>query len=72
MLLSFSILLAYKGGLITYIYPLSPWFKQTTIVIKWNETKRRKEKVVTLRMNQGSFKTVEDYAKGKGLSVRPT
>jgi predicted DNA binding CopG/RHH family protein len=30
---------------------------------------KKKEKVVTLRMDQESFKTVEDYAKGKGLSV---
>jgi hypothetical protein len=30
---------------------------------------KKKEKVVTLRMNEDSFKTVEDYAKGKGLSV---
>jgi hypothetical protein len=30
---------------------------------------KKKEKVVTLRMDQDSFKTVEDYAKGKGLSV---
>ena len=30
---------------------------------------KQKEKVVTLRMDQDSFKTVEDYAKGKGLSV---
>jgi hypothetical protein len=30
---------------------------------------KKKEKVVTLRMNQESFKTIEDYAKGKGLSV---
>jgi hypothetical protein len=30
---------------------------------------RKKEKVVTLRMDEESFKTVEDYAKGKGLSV---
>ena len=30
---------------------------------------KKKEKVVTLRMNQNSFQTVEDYAKGKGLSV---
>ncbi|HEY6405808.1 MAG TPA: hypothetical protein VIX38_07000 [Nitrososphaeraceae archaeon] len=30
---------------------------------------KKKEKVVTLRMDEDSFKTVEDYAKGKGLSV---
>jgi hypothetical protein len=30
---------------------------------------KKKEKVVTLRMDQESFKTVEDYAKSKGLSV---
>ena len=30
---------------------------------------KKKEKVVTLRMDEESFKTVEDYAKGKGLSV---
>ena len=30
---------------------------------------KKKEKVVTLRIDQDSFKTVEDYAKGKGLSV---
>jgi hypothetical protein len=30
---------------------------------------KKREKVVTLRMDQDSFKTVEDYAKGKGLSV---
>jgi hypothetical protein len=30
---------------------------------------KKKEKVVTLRMDQDSFKTIEDYAKGKGLSV---
>jgi hypothetical protein len=30
---------------------------------------KKKEKVVTLRMDQDSFQTVEDYAKGKGLSV---
>jgi hypothetical protein len=30
---------------------------------------KKKEKVVTLRMDHDSFKTVEDYAKGKGLSV---
>jgi hypothetical protein len=30
---------------------------------------KKKEKVVTLRLDQDSFKTVEDYAKGKGLSV---
>ena len=30
---------------------------------------KKKEKVVTLRLNEDSFKTVEDYAKGKGLSV---
>jgi hypothetical protein len=30
---------------------------------------KKKEKVVTLRMNEDSFKTVEDYAKGRGLSV---
>ncbi|MFY9565609.1 MAG: hypothetical protein WAQ29_04605 [Nitrososphaeraceae archaeon] len=30
---------------------------------------KKKEKVVTLRMDQDSFKTVEDYAKSKGLSV---
>ena len=30
---------------------------------------KKKEKVVTLRMNQDSFKTIEDYAKVKGLSV---
>ena len=29
----------------------------------------KKEKVVTLRMNPESFKTVEDFAKSKGLSV---
>jgi hypothetical protein len=29
----------------------------------------KKEKVITLRMRQESFQTVEDYAKGKGLSV---
>ena len=28
-----------------------------------------KEKVVTIRMNPESFRTIEDYAKGKGLSV---
>ena len=30
---------------------------------------KKKEKVVTLRMDEESFKTVEDFAKGKGLSV---
>jgi hypothetical protein len=30
---------------------------------------KKREKVVTLRMDEESFKTVEDYAKGKGLSV---
>jgi hypothetical protein len=30
---------------------------------------KKKEKVVTLRMDEESFKIVEDYAKGKGLSV---
>ena len=30
---------------------------------------KKKEKVVTLRLDQDSFKTVEDYAKGKGISV---
>ena len=30
---------------------------------------KKKEKVVTLRIDQDSFKTVEDYAKGRGLSV---
>jgi hypothetical protein len=30
---------------------------------------KKKEKVVTLRMNQESFNTIEDYAKVKGLSV---
>ncbi|MGA6921421.1 MAG: hypothetical protein WBY22_00700, partial [Nitrososphaeraceae archaeon] len=30
---------------------------------------KKKEKVVTLRFDQDSFKTVEDYAKGKGISV---
>ena len=30
---------------------------------------KKKEKVVTLRMNQESFKTIEDYAKVKGLGV---
>ena len=30
---------------------------------------KKKEKVVTLRMDEESFKTVEDYAKSKGLSV---
>jgi hypothetical protein len=30
---------------------------------------KKKEKVITLRMDEDSFKTVEDYAKGKGLSV---
>lgn len=30
---------------------------------------KKKEKVVTLRMNEDSFQTLEDYAKGKGLSV---
>jgi hypothetical protein len=30
---------------------------------------KKKEKVVTLRMNEESFQTVEDYAKGKGLTV---
>jgi hypothetical protein len=29
----------------------------------------KKEKVVTLRMDPESFRTIEDYAKGKGLSV---
>jgi hypothetical protein len=30
---------------------------------------KKKEKVVTLRMDEESFQTVEDHAKGKGLSV---
>jgi hypothetical protein len=30
---------------------------------------KKKEKVVTLRMDEESFKTVEDYAKSKGISV---
>jgi hypothetical protein len=30
---------------------------------------KKKEKVVTLRLDEDSFKTVEDYAKGKGISV---
>jgi hypothetical protein len=30
---------------------------------------KKKEKVVTLRMDVESFKTVEDYAKSKGISV---
>jgi hypothetical protein len=30
---------------------------------------KKKEKVITLRMNQESFQTIEDYAKVKGLSV---
>jgi hypothetical protein len=30
---------------------------------------KKKEKVVTSRMDQESFKTIEDYAKGNGLSV---
>ena len=30
---------------------------------------KKKEKVVTLRIDQDSFKIIEDYAKGKGLSV---
>jgi hypothetical protein len=30
---------------------------------------KKREIIVTLRMDQDSFKTVEDYAKGKGLSV---
>ena len=30
---------------------------------------KKKEKVVTLRMDEESFQTVEDYAKSKGLSV---
>ena len=28
---------------------------------------KKKEKVVTLRMNQELYQTIEDYAKGKGL-----
>ena len=30
---------------------------------------KKKEKVVTLRMNEESFQIVEDYARGKGLTV---
>ena len=30
---------------------------------------KKKEKVVILRMDEDSFKSVEDYAKGKGLNV---
>jgi hypothetical protein len=30
---------------------------------------KKREKVLTLRMDQDSFRTLEDYAKGKGLSV---
>jgi hypothetical protein len=30
---------------------------------------KKKEKVVSLRMDENSFKTVEDYAKSKGISV---
>ena len=29
---------------------------------------KKKEKIVTLRMNQESYQTIEDYAKVKGLS----
>jgi hypothetical protein len=32
-------------------------------------SKKKKEKVVTLRMNEDSFNIVEDYAEGKGLTV---
>jgi hypothetical protein len=32
-------------------------------------SKRKREKVVTLRMNEKSFQTVEDYAEGKGLTI---
>lgn len=30
---------------------------------------KKKEKVITLRMDHESLQTVEDYAKGKGISV---
>jgi hypothetical protein len=33
------------------------------------QLRKKKDRVITLRMNEDSFKIVEDYAKGKGLSV---
>jgi hypothetical protein len=32
-------------------------------------SKKKREKVVTLRMNEESFQIIEDYAEGKGLTV---